>query len=179
MAKDIVLYDQVARDPNPAAGAHLPVRLTLEEKRALRRERDVPFSERGMGVVIFTVSLAAFLQGTVTLSYPSDCWLSANNSLRLRPVLLQRRLPLPPRLRARPGPQLRDSRGLAARGRQRVAMVLCRPGRVSALAAGKLLAWPERGHGLCGVAGLVQLCRGRLCKDVGAGVLHSHREWNW
>jgi len=40
------------------------VRLSKEEKYALRRERDVPLAERGMWTVIATVSLAAFLQGT-------------------------------------------------------------------------------------------------------------------
>ncbi|KAH6891067.1 hypothetical protein B0T10DRAFT_605400 [Thelonectria olida] len=69
VAKDIGLYDQVARDSDPNAGSHLPVQLTAEEKRALRRERDGPFSEKGMMVVIFTVSLAAFLQGFVQSSF--------------------------------------------------------------------------------------------------------------
>jgi predicted secreted protein len=43
------------------------VQLTEEEKRALCRERDVPFSEKGMRIVILTVSIAAFLQGKYTL----------------------------------------------------------------------------------------------------------------
>ncbi|KAF0320810.1 glycosyl hydrolase [Colletotrichum asianum] len=63
VAKDIKLYDEVARNTFPGAGKDLPVQLTAEEKRALRRERDVPFSERGMWTIIITVSLAAFLQG--------------------------------------------------------------------------------------------------------------------
>lgn len=63
VAKDIRTYDQVARDEDPNAGLDLPVQLTPEEKRAIRRERDVPFSEKGMRIVILTVSLAAFLQG--------------------------------------------------------------------------------------------------------------------
>lgn len=62
VAKDIRLYDEVARNPSHEAG-RLPVELTNEEKRALRRERDVPFSEKGMWTIIITVSLAAFLQG--------------------------------------------------------------------------------------------------------------------
>ncbi|KAF6828555.1 hypothetical protein CPLU01_08424 [Colletotrichum plurivorum] len=62
VAKDIRLYDEVARNPSHEAG-RLPVELTDEEKRALRRERDVPFSEKGMWTIIITVSLAAFLQG--------------------------------------------------------------------------------------------------------------------
>ena len=40
------------------------VHLTAQERSALRRERDIPFSEKGMFVVIATVSLAALLQGT-------------------------------------------------------------------------------------------------------------------
>lgn len=63
VAKDIRTYDQVARDDNPNAGLDLPVQLTPDEKWAIRRERDVPFSEKGMRIVILTVSLAAFLQG--------------------------------------------------------------------------------------------------------------------
>ncbi|KAH0439434.1 glycosyl hydrolase [Colletotrichum camelliae] len=68
VAKDIKLYDEVARNTFPGAGKDLPVQLTAEEKRALRRERDVPFSERGMWTIIITVSLAAFLQGHVQAS---------------------------------------------------------------------------------------------------------------
>ncbi|WYZ34106.1 hypothetical protein EsH8_I_000382 [Colletotrichum jinshuiense] len=69
VAKDIKLYDEVARNPNEGASKELPVQLTPEEKRALRRERDVPFSERGMWTIIITVSLAAFLQGHVQASF--------------------------------------------------------------------------------------------------------------
>ncbi|KAF9872822.1 hypothetical protein CkaCkLH20_09685 [Colletotrichum karsti] len=69
VAKDIKLYDEVARNPDPGAGKELPVQLTAVEKRALRRERDVPFSERGMWTIIITVSLAAFLQGHVQASF--------------------------------------------------------------------------------------------------------------
>ncbi|OLN96088.1 putative polyol transporter 2-like protein 2 [Colletotrichum chlorophyti] len=68
VAKDIKLYDEVARNNSIEAERELPVRLTVEEKRALRRERDVPFSERGMWTIIITVSLAAFLQGHVQAS---------------------------------------------------------------------------------------------------------------
>ena len=64
VAKDIRMYDEVARCPDAAFGADLQVLLTAEERRALKRERDVTFSEKGMWVVILTVSLAAFLQGT-------------------------------------------------------------------------------------------------------------------
>ncbi|OHF01214.1 hypothetical protein CORC01_03529 [Colletotrichum orchidophilum] len=68
VAKDIKLYDEVARNPSDAAGKELPVQLTVEEKCALVRERDVPFSEKGMWTIIITVSLAAFLQGHVQAS---------------------------------------------------------------------------------------------------------------
>lgn len=70
VAKDIKLYDEVARNPNEGASKELPVQLTPEEKRALRRERDVPFSERGMWTIIITVSLAAFLQGNLDMPGP-------------------------------------------------------------------------------------------------------------
>ncbi|KZL78704.1 sugar transporter [Colletotrichum tofieldiae] len=69
VAKDIRLYDEVARNPSESAGRGLPVQLTVEEKRALVRERDVPFSEKGMWTIIITVSLAAFLQGHVQASF--------------------------------------------------------------------------------------------------------------
>ncbi|KAK1986497.1 hypothetical protein LZ30DRAFT_280621 [Colletotrichum cereale] len=69
VAKDIRLYDEVARSSNESAGMELPVQLTEEEKRALVRERDVPFSEKGMWTIIITVSLAAFLQGHVQASF--------------------------------------------------------------------------------------------------------------
>lgn len=63
VAKDVRLYDEVSRATDPEVGKELPVQLTDEEKHALRRERDVPLSERGMWPIILTVSLAAFLQG--------------------------------------------------------------------------------------------------------------------
>ncbi|GKT43400.1 putative polyol transporter 6 [Colletotrichum spaethianum] len=69
VAKDIRLYDEVARNSSESAGRELPVQLTNEEKRALVRERDVPFSEKGMWTIIITVSLAAFLQGHVQASF--------------------------------------------------------------------------------------------------------------
>ncbi|KAK5995691.1 Putative polyol transporter 2-like protein [Cladobotryum mycophilum] len=69
VAKDIRLYDEAARRPGYGPGVNLPVHLTKEEKVAIRRERDVPFSERGMRIVIATVSLAAFLQGFVQSSF--------------------------------------------------------------------------------------------------------------
>ena len=62
VAKDIRQYDEAAREP-PGTRSYLLVELTEEEKTALRREKDDAFSERGMFVVIATVSLAAFLQG--------------------------------------------------------------------------------------------------------------------
>jgi len=69
VAKDIRLYDEVARNSNDSANRELPVQLTGEEKRALVRERDVAFSEKGMWTIIITVSLAAFLQGHVQASF--------------------------------------------------------------------------------------------------------------
>lgn len=69
VAKDIRLYDDVARSKKPNAGSSLEVQLTEEEKKYLRRERDVVFSERGMRIVIITVSLAAILQGFVQSSF--------------------------------------------------------------------------------------------------------------
>ncbi|KAJ6440983.1 sugar transporter [Purpureocillium lavendulum] len=69
VAKDIRMYDEVARRPGFDARHRLPVTLTDEEKSALRRERDVTFSERGMWTVIATVSLAALLQGFVQSSW--------------------------------------------------------------------------------------------------------------
>ena len=69
VAKDIKTYDEVARSPHADAGLDLPVQLSVEEKRALKREKDVAISERGMYIVILTVSLAAFLQGHVQSRY--------------------------------------------------------------------------------------------------------------
>jgi hypothetical protein len=63
VAKDIRLYDEVARKEGYHAESDLLVQLTTDEKRALRRERDIPFSEKGMRIVIITVSIAALLQG--------------------------------------------------------------------------------------------------------------------
>ncbi|KAL7923269.1 sugar transporter domain-containing protein [Trichoderma austrokoningii] len=69
VAKDVRLYDEVARKEGYHVESDLLVQLTEEEKRALRRERDVPFSEKGMRIVIVTVSLAALLQGFVQSSF--------------------------------------------------------------------------------------------------------------
>ncbi|KAH8127443.1 hypothetical protein FP744_10004338 [Trichoderma asperellum] len=69
VAKDIRLYDEVARKEGYHVESDLLVQLTEDEKRALRRERDVPFSERGMQIVIITVSIAALLQGFVQSSF--------------------------------------------------------------------------------------------------------------
>jgi len=68
VGKDIKTYDDVARSQSPEAGYSLPVKLTDGEKWALKRERDVPISEKGMYIVVLTVSLAAFLQGQVQSS---------------------------------------------------------------------------------------------------------------
>lgn len=69
VARDIRIYDEVSRSKEPHGYHHLPVQLTPDEKRALRRERDVPFSEKGMRIVILTVSLAALLQGRLRQGY--------------------------------------------------------------------------------------------------------------
>lgn len=68
MGKDIKAYDQIARDPSPNVWPDLPVELTDGEKKALKAERDVLFSEKGMLLVVVTVSLAGFLQGQVQSS---------------------------------------------------------------------------------------------------------------
>lgn len=77
VAKDARLYDEVARKEGYHFEPDLLVQLTEEEKRALRRERDVPFSEKGMRIVILTVSIAALLQGGHTISPSSS--LSVSN----------------------------------------------------------------------------------------------------
>lgn len=63
VAKDPRLYEVAARSSDPEASHGLPVKLSDDEKKALRRERDVPLGERGVWTIIATVSLAAFLQG--------------------------------------------------------------------------------------------------------------------
>ncbi|KAI0429981.1 sugar transporter-domain-containing protein [Xylaria sp. FL1042] len=68
VAKDIRIYDAVARSDDPHAGKDLPVQLTAKEKMALRKEKDSLPSEPTMLIVILTVSLAAFLQGFVQSS---------------------------------------------------------------------------------------------------------------
>lgn len=78
MAQNARSYDEVARSEDPRAGYHLPVQLSSEEKEALIAEKDALFSQRKMFTVIFTVSLAAFLQGFVQSSingaslYPAE-----------------------------------------------------------------------------------------------------------
>ncbi|KAF3059180.1 Hexose transporter HXT8 [Trichoderma lentiforme] len=69
VAKHIRTYDEVARNKGYHFEPGLPVQLTTEEKEALRREKDVPFSEKGMRIVIITVSIAALLQGFVQSSF--------------------------------------------------------------------------------------------------------------
>ncbi|KAK8065967.1 sugar transporter [Apiospora hydei] len=56
VAKDVRTYDEVARSEDPAAGSGLPVTLDPKEKEALKAEKDVLFSERGMFIVILTGS---------------------------------------------------------------------------------------------------------------------------
>lgn len=67
VAKDIRAYYHVAKNPDSALVMNLPVRLTPGERLALCKERSHPFSERGMMLVIGTVSLAAFLQGELQI----------------------------------------------------------------------------------------------------------------
>ncbi|KAF3357672.1 hypothetical protein VdG1_05775 [Verticillium dahliae VDG1] len=69
VAKDPRLYEVAARSSDPEASHGLPVKLSDDEKKALRRERDVPLGERGVWTIIATVSLAAFLQGHVQSSF--------------------------------------------------------------------------------------------------------------
>ncbi|KAI1099970.1 hypothetical protein F4804DRAFT_349004 [Jackrogersella minutella] len=68
VAQNARSYDSVARSQDPNAGYNLPVKLSKEEKAALKAEKDVLLSQRGMFIVILTVSLAAFLQGFVQSS---------------------------------------------------------------------------------------------------------------
>ncbi|KAJ3495355.1 hypothetical protein NLG97_g3450 [Lecanicillium saksenae] len=79
VAKDIDQYEAFVTGRSPYPRGSLLVQLTDQEITALRRERLVPFSERGMWVVIVTVSLAAILQGFVQSSFNganlySDQW---------------------------------------------------------------------------------------------------------
>ncbi|KJZ76758.1 hypothetical protein HIM_03635 [Hirsutella minnesotensis 3608] len=69
VAKDIRIYDEVARRVRFDVRDRLPVHLTSEEKEALCREKNVTFSETGMRIVIATVSFAALLQGFVQSSF--------------------------------------------------------------------------------------------------------------
>jgi hypothetical protein len=71
VAKDIRVYEAVAWSTAPDAGHALPIQLTEREKKALRDEKDLVFSEKGMWIVVLTVSLAAFLQGFVQSSFNS------------------------------------------------------------------------------------------------------------
>ncbi|KAI0453774.1 sugar transporter-domain-containing protein [Xylaria acuta] len=68
VAKDIRIYDAVARSEDPDAYKNLPVQLTAREKIALKKEKDSLPSEPTMLIVVLTVSLAAFLQGFVQSS---------------------------------------------------------------------------------------------------------------
>ena len=94
VAKDIRVYDEVARSNDPYRFRNLPVELTPEEKRALRREKDVPFSEKGMRIVILTVSLAALLQGeqllfTLKVLLFWSCGALIHEFARFRAIILQ------------------------------------------------------------------------------------------
>lgn len=87
VAKDVRLYDDVSRNDTEGSSRDLAVRLTKEEKYALRRERDVPLAERGMWTVVATVSLAAFLQG----QYMTSMIGSSTDNIRILAILIQRR----------------------------------------------------------------------------------------
>lgn len=62
VAKHIRYYEHIARGYD-ADGSTPPITLTQEEKEALVGEKDKIISEKGIWVVLITISLAAFLQG--------------------------------------------------------------------------------------------------------------------
>lgn len=68
VAKDVRVYDEVARSTDANFGDSLPVHLTPAEKLALMAERDSLFSQKGMLSVFLSVTSAAFLQGFVQSS---------------------------------------------------------------------------------------------------------------
>ncbi|KAH6877199.1 hypothetical protein B0T10DRAFT_610163 [Thelonectria olida] len=67
VAKNPKTYQDISRGRRNPDNAGL-VDLSDEEKEALCEEQDSVFSERGMLIIVFTVSLAAFLQGHVQSS---------------------------------------------------------------------------------------------------------------
>ncbi|KAJ2897444.1 hypothetical protein MKZ38_004675 [Zalerion maritima] len=71
VARDVRIYDELVHTQDQALRASLRVKLEDYEIRALKREKESAFSERGMRVVILTVSLAALLQGFVQSSFNS------------------------------------------------------------------------------------------------------------
>ncbi|KAI1208183.1 uncharacterized protein F4807DRAFT_155344 [Annulohypoxylon truncatum] len=93
VAQNARSYDEIARSTSrdsktgPNEGGYNPlVQLREEEKAALIAEKDSLFSQKGMFVVILTVSLAAFLQGFVQSSingaslFPDQLGLGASDS---------------------------------------------------------------------------------------------------
>lgn len=81
ISKHHTLYDSAARTND----ADTPVKLTAAERRALVREADHSFSEKGMWIVIATVSLSAFLQGFVQSSQNganlyADLWIDRSGN---------------------------------------------------------------------------------------------------
>lgn len=70
VAQNETLYDEVARGIRD--DTHLPVKLTPEDKTALRNERDRLFAQStGLYMTIVTVSIAGILQGWVQSSINS------------------------------------------------------------------------------------------------------------
>ncbi|KAH9899093.1 sugar transporter-domain-containing protein [Xylariomycetidae sp. FL2044] len=68
VAKDIYVYDMVARGHPDYVSRSLPVKLERDELDALRDEKDRLFSERKMIIVSVSVAIAALLQGHVQSS---------------------------------------------------------------------------------------------------------------
>ena len=61
VAKDLRVYDLVARGDSEYTNRSLHVTLTPNELEALRNEKDRLFSERGMFIIAVCVAIAAFL----------------------------------------------------------------------------------------------------------------------
>lgn len=166
VAKDIRLYDSIAWRPGFELRNRLPVHLTAEEKEALRRERDVAFSEKGMWVVIATVSLAALLQGFVQLSFNGASiflpeWGFDPDSER-RPI------------------SGNDWRlGVANASPWFFAAIVGCPLSLPSVAAHKLLAQETGRNRRRGVPGACELHQRRICDQLGAHVLRQNSQWHW
>lgn len=173
VAKDKRIYDEVAARPRFDVRGRLPVHLTKQEKDALRREKNVTFSEKGMRIVIATVSLAALLQGG--LHSPCHHPGRASNLAfpRLRPVFLQRGVsvcgPMGPRI-------IGKRRCVASWGCQLVAVVLRRLGRLSSLAAHQLLVRKKRRDNHGSPPGPFKLDWRCVRNQLGAATLRQDRQ---